>query len=186
MIDWNIAAIIAAPIVALFIGAALDRFLREKEKLIAHLGHISSFRVEPNQEGAQPYSVNTHSVVVRNTGRQTATNVRIGHNILPNVSIYPDVNHEIRDLPGGGKEILFPNIVPKKEITISYLYFPPTLWSQINTHLESDAGPIKVIAVQLQAHSPTWLIRLLAALVILGAITTGYLIFELVRRLFAM
>lgn len=149
MVDWNIAAQIAAPTIALFIGAFLNHFITNREKIITHYGHVSGFRLDPIAPSTEITYVNTHSIIIKNTGRKTATNVRVGHQILPDINIYPDIEYLVQDLPGGGKEIIFPKVIPKKEITISYLYFAPTLYNQINTHVESDIGPAKVVNAYL-------------------------------------
>lgn len=87
------------------------------------------------------------------------------------VNISPDIQYEIKDLPAGGKEILIPKLVPKKEITISYLYYPPTTWNEINTHLESDNGPLKVVQVLLQIQPPKWVLWIIWILIIVGLIS---------------
>lgn len=179
MINWDIVVQIAAPIITLVLGVVLDRLFHEKEKLISYLGHVSSFRVTPNEAGQPQYIINTHAVIIRNVGRKTATNVRLGHNFIQHVSVHPDIDYQLRDLPGGGKEILIPSLVPKKEVTISYLYFPPLTWNQINTHVESDFGPAKIVTVVLQSQSPRWLLRVLGALVIIGLVSAVYAAFEI-------
>lgn len=174
-IDWNIVATIASPIVALFIGAFLNHLLENRAKVVSYLGHVSGIRLKSE------HHVNTHSVVLRNAGRKTANNVRLGHNILPDFQIFPDIEYTVRDLPGGAKEILIPTLVPKKQITISYLYFPPLTWDQINTHLESDEGPVKVLNVLPTIQFPKWLITVLWILIGYGVIGVLYTIYELIR-----
>lgn len=144
-IDWQLAASVGMPIITFFVGALLNHLLESRPKLVSHLGFISSHRLEPNADGSPGAIVNTHSVVIRNMGRKAAINVRLGHNFLPNVNVYPDVEYEIRDLPGGGKELVFPTLVPKKEVSVNYLYFAPDTWERINTYVESDTGPAKVV-----------------------------------------
>ncbi|CAA0113807.1 Uncharacterised protein [Halioglobus japonicus] len=181
-INWDLVVQLGWPIVLLFIGALLNHLLEKRERIVAYLSHVSSFRLETNAPDAEPIWVYTHSVVVRNSGRKAATNVRLGHNVLPNVNVTPDIQYEMRELPSGGKEIVIPNLVPKKEITISYLYYPPTTWNQINTHLETDEGPIKVVRVMPQIQAPTWVLRCIWALIIIGVISLAYAAVELVQR----
>ena len=140
-IDWSVVATIGAPIIALFVGAALDRYLERRARVISYLGHVSGIQLT-RPEG--PVVVNTHSVVLRNTGGRAATNVRLGHAVLPDFQIFPDIDYTVKNLPGGQKEIVIPILVPKKDITVTYLYFPPLTWNQVNTHLESDDGPVRV------------------------------------------
>ena len=38
-----------------------------------------------------------------------------------------------------------PTLVPNEQVTISYLYFPPTTWKQINGPVKSDEGLARVL-----------------------------------------
>ena len=180
-IDWNVLATIASPIAALIIGVILDRLFENRPRLISYLGHVSGIRLHRTKEEKEDTTVNTHSVVLRNAGRKTAKNVRLGHNILPDYQVMPDIQHEVIDLPNGGKEILFPTLVPKKQITITYLYFPPTYWSQINTHIESDEGPGKFVSVLPTPQLPRWLTTIIWILIGYGVIGVIYTAYNLIR-----
>ncbi|CCU72467.1 hypothetical protein [Thalassolituus oleivorans] len=182
-IDWNLAAAVGMPILTLFLGALVNHLIESRPKLISYLGFISSHRLAPQADGSPGPIVNTHSVIIKNTGRKAASNVRLGHNFLPNVNVYPDVMYEIRDLPGGGKEILFPTLVPKTEVSINYLYFSPDTWEKVNTHIQSDDGPAKVVNVLLQPQVKPWLLRLIWAFIVTGVITCGYLSVKAVQWL---
>jgi hypothetical protein len=170
-IEWPVVATIAAPIIALFVGAALNRFLERRPRVISYLGHVSGIRLTRPQDSVV---VNTHSVVLRNAGRRAATNVRLGHAVLPDFQVFPDIDYTVRDLPGGEKEIVIPTLVPKKEVTVTYLYFPPLTWSQVNTHLESDDGPVRVIRVLPTLQLPKWAIVVLWGLIVYGVIALLY------------
>lgn len=172
-------ATIAAPIIALFVGAALDRYLERRARVVSYLGHASGIRLT-RPDG--PVVVNTHSVVVRNAGRSAAKNVRLGHVVLPDFQIFPDIEYTVRDLPGGQKEILIPTLVPKKEITVTYLYFPPLTWNQINTHLESDEGPVRVLRVLPTVQPPRWALIILWGLIVYGAVALLYTIWITIVR----
>ncbi len=73
----------AGPVIAIFVGFAINKFLSERERLIAFYGHIASHALDSVVEGKEVTHINTHAVIVRNTGRKTATDVRIRHSILP-------------------------------------------------------------------------------------------------------
>jgi hypothetical protein len=105
MIDWNVVATIAAPIVALVIGALLNHLLESRPKVSVYLAHASAFRV--NRPGQASVDIHTHSVVLTNSGRRVATNVRLGHNQLPDFQVFPDIEYHVVTLPGGGQEIQF-------------------------------------------------------------------------------
>lgn len=128
--------------------------------------------------------IGTHAVVVRNSGRLSARNVRLGHKSLPNYNIYPNTKYEVTSLPNGGKEIVFPILVPNEQITISYLYFAPTTCSEINTYIKSDEGLAKVIDVIPAPSVATWLKILIYVLLFVGLSTVIYLSIILIVALF--
>lgn len=178
-IDWSLVVDIAAPLLALVAGAALNHLLEARPRLITYLAHASAFR--SSRPDGSPFTVHTHSVVLRNSGKKAATNVRLGHNSLPDFQVFPAVQYQVVDLPNGGKELVFPVIVPQKQITVSYLYFPPIVWDQINTHLESDEGPMKVITVLPTAQLPKLQLNTVRVLIFLGLVTAVYLIYLIGR-----
>ena len=113
---------IISPLITLIFGAILKYYTEEKSKLVSYIGHISAFTLRDEQKT----NVFTHSIIVHNAGRKSARNVRLSHNVLPlNITIYPPVQYSIERNPEGSGEIVIPVLVPKEQITISYLYFPP-------------------------------------------------------------
>lgn len=174
-IDWDLVIKIAVPLFALVLGKFLDRWLTKRPKLISYLGHASSFTLR----GENPFIVHTHAIVVRNAGRETANNVRIGHNILPeNYQLYPAVPHTKEQVEGGIAEIIIPQMVSGEQITISYLYTPPLLWSQINAYTKSDEGFAKIINALPTPQLPKWIGNIIWSLVFVGVVTILYLIVE--------
>ncbi len=89
MIDWQIVTSIAVPIIMLFLGVWANRKFENKPSLISYFGHVSSFKY--TLEDGQLIDVFTHSVVLRNASRRSATNVRITHNELPDFSVWPKI-----------------------------------------------------------------------------------------------
>ena len=109
-VDWTLFARYVAPVVTLFVGAALNRYLERRPKLITFLSHAAAVAVQP-PNGA-PFNVHTHSVVVRNAGGKPAMNVRLGHALLPNYSVYPQVAYQVTPLPAGGSGDCLPEPHP--------------------------------------------------------------------------
>jgi len=67
--------------------------------------------------------------------------VRIGHNAkVHQYVIEPLVEHEVKASPVGGWEIVIPALVPNEQVRVSYLYFAPVTWHQVNTYTKSDEG----------------------------------------------
>lgn len=171
MINWPLTFSILGPISLLVIGALINRYFERRPKLLVHYGHIAAFKL--NDEART--DVFTHSVVLKNAGNTAANNVVIGHNILPNVVVFPAIQHEFRAVPDTGQEIYFPTLVPKETVTVSYLYKPPHTFKDINTYVRSDWGHAKVIKVDLQQIFPKWVTRLALFLMIIGLSAILYL-----------
>lgn len=147
------------------------RYLEGRPKLISYLVHASEFPLQNSEVKA----VRTHSIVIRNAGKQSAHNVRVGHNHLPqSYQIYPAVAHEVNNSPCGASEIVFPTLVPNEQVSISYLYFPDIFWHQINTYTKSDEGMAKVVNIIPSPQLPKWKAGLLLTFMFVGASTILY------------
>ncbi len=178
-IEWNVVATIAAPIIALFIGVWVSRRFESRPILVSYLGHVSAFKY--TLPDGRKVDIFTHSVVLRNTGRRAATNVRLHHNVLPDFNIAPSVAHSIETLADGTRDILIPTLVPGEAITISYLYFPPVTWAAVNAGIKFDGGFANAIPVLLQRQYPRWFNIAAAMLMLIGLVAVGYLGFLAMR-----
>ena len=174
-IDWNAVATIAAPIITLFLGVWVNRRFENRAVLISYFSHVSAFQHTP--PGGQLIHVNTHSVVLRNTGRQSATNVRLHHTVLPNFNIWPTIVHHVDTLPDGTRDIVIPTLVPGEQITISYLYFAPLTVGQVNSGIKCDQGFARAIPVLLQRQFPWWVNLIVGVLMIVGLVAVLYLLY---------
>ena len=67
-------------------------------------------------------------------------------------------------------------LVPGQQVTISYLYFPPTTWQDINVSVRSDEGFAKVLNVLPMVQYPKWFNAIAAGLMLIGLSTLLYLI----------
>src|SRR5688572_1854206 len=161
-IDWMVVATIGAPVIALFVGIALDRLLERKPKLIAYFLHASVFRIP----GPNPLQIHAHGIVIKNVGSRPATEIRVQHNTLPNFYVFPNVQYNVQSLPGGGDEIIFPTLVPGEQISISYLYFPPMVFTQIHAGIRHSHGFAKEVTVLPTPQLAPWLRRTLWTLVV--------------------
>jgi hypothetical protein len=180
-VDWDIVIKIIVPLGTLVLGKYLDRWLSKRPKLISYLGHSSAFIVR----STPPVNVHTHAIVVRNAGRATANQVRIGHYILPdNIQLYPSIPYTVERAQDGAAEIVIPKLVPDEQVTISYLYFPPLLWSQIHAYIKSDEGYAKILNVLPTPQLPKWTVRTIWAFIFIGVVSVIYLVIEFIRWLF--
>lgn len=155
-----------APTLAAIIGVAVKYYTEERSKLISFVGHVSVFTLQDDQKT----NVFAHSIIVRNAGRKTATNVRLGHNVFPvNVNVYPQVQYLIETTPDGSTEIVFPSLVPNEQITVSYLYFPPVTFDQTNRYTKSDDGFAKIVNVIPMPRPAKWALITAWILIFIGA-----------------
>ena len=176
-VDVGLIIAITVPVGTTILGVYLDRWLTKKPKLISYIGHTSAFNVR----GENAVVVHTHSVVVRNAGRLTANNVRIGHNFLPDsFQLYPSVAHSVERIDNGGADILIPTLVPGEQVTISYLYYPPVFWNHINAYAKSDEGLAQYLNVLPTPQLSRWQVRGIWLLMLVGGITILYLLMKLV------
>lgn len=142
--ELDVIAKLLAPILTGTVVFLVKSYLEAKPKLILYL--VQALAI-PLKDGKNT-SVNTHSIVVRNTGKKTANNVRIGHNYLPkSYQLYPKLTHEVVDGADGSKEIIIPTLVPGEQVNISYLYYPPDTYQIVNSYCKSDESSAKAISV---------------------------------------
>lgn len=173
-IDWLIVATIAGPIFGGLIGAWLVEVFAKRPRLVTYYGHVSSFTI---QTDSGQVVIFTHEVVVANNGRRTAKNVRLGHNTLPvNYQVYPVTEFDTHIIAGGkGTEIVLPNMVPGEQVTVSYVYFPPLTYNQVNTYVKSDEGAARRIEVIPQVRYSKWITMPMLVFMLIGVITVIYL-----------
>lgn len=169
--DLEVVAKLLSPLIAALIGAIAKRYFEAKPKLVSYLVHASAI---PLNDDANT-QINTHSIVVRNAGKKAAHNIRIGHNFLPKgFQIYPPVSHTILPSPSGPAEILIPTLVPNEQISISYLYFPPMTFGQINAYTKSDEGLAQIINAIPTPQPSKFVVAVLWGLIFVGASTVSY------------
>lgn len=175
-INWSIFVTIAAPIIALFVGATINGFIERKPRLIAYFTHASAFN---NIGSTNPITVHTHGIIIKNIGKKSATDVRVRHRFLPNnFNIYPIIDHNVHNLPGGGSEIVFPILVQNEQVSISYLYFPPVTYNQIHAGIRHSDGFATEVTALPTPRYPSWIHKSLLLLLILGIIALVYLVFK--------
>jgi hypothetical protein len=149
---------ILSPIITLIAGAILKHYTEKKSKIIWYLGHVSAFKVQ----STPPMDVFAHSIIVLNAGNKAAKNVRIGHNVMPpNITVHPQIQYSIEKNPNNSSEIVLPTLVSKEAVTISYLYYPPLTYDNVNTYIKSDEGlakKINIIPTQQYPKIVQWLV----------------------------
>lgn len=169
-IDIDVVGKLLAPILTAIVGFFAKRHFEARPKLITYLVHASAIPLEDEKKT----NVNTHSIVVRNSGKRTAHNVRIGHNFLPAFQIHPQLAHEVVRGANNSAEIVIPTLVPGEQINISYLYFPPDVWSQVHSYCKSDEMAAKYINIIPAAQLNKLQLAAIWSLLFIGASTLVY------------
>ena len=182
-IDWMLVATIFGPILAIAFGAWLTHIVEGRSRLLSYFVHSSAIVTNRQPGGVAPMTIHTHSIVVKNSSRKPANNVRLGHKVLPDFTIHPPIHYDVVALKDGSYEIVIPKMIRSEQLTISYLYFPPVIWDQINTYTKSDEGFAKIIPVQLMMLPPKSLLIASTALTLIGASTVLYFAAQWVRSL---
>jgi hypothetical protein len=180
--DFSIFSRVAEALIIAVLGGFIARVIERRPRVVVFYGHIGEFHLPPTQ-GNPALRVHTHTVVIRNNGRLAAHNVRVPHN-LPltpplNFSVAPQTAFTRAPLAGGGEEITFSVLVPGEQITISYLYFAPLTFNQINLPIRSDEGLARAVNVLPARQFPRWLVMFMWGLAFVGSITVIYLLVEL-------
>lgn len=175
-INWDLVLNIVIPFSTLILGKYLDKIFKPKPNLISYYGHVSAFKLRAQNNS----DVYTHSIVISNSGSVTANNVRVGHLLLPpDFVVFPNRPYKQIPTATGGDEILFDKLVPKDQITISYLYFPGITYNMINSYIQSDEGSAKVINVIPSPLPNRYVLFLAQALMAVGVIALVYVAFSL-------
>ncbi|WP_219268013.1 hypothetical protein [Pseudomonas sp. Xaverov 259] len=166
---------VAAPILTAVFGLVAKIYLDAKPKLVCYMIHSFAIPMRnQNHPDAQPLTINTHTIAVRNSGKKSATNVRIGHHSLPDFQIYPPLIHEVTRNADGTGEILIPTLVPGEQINIGYLYFPPQMYQNINSYCKSDEVLAKYLNVVPMVPLGKVQLYILWSLVFIGASSFVY------------
>ena len=190
-VDGPLAWSIAEKIALLGVGAMFTWVFERRPRLTVFFAHVGEFRMTPptpptggQQQPSQPITVHTHTIVIRNAGRLAARNIRVPHQgslARANVhfSVERGVNFQVQNLPGGEEEILFPILLPKQQVTIGYLYFPPVVAPQINLPIRSDEGFAKPLNVLPTPQFSKWLTIVFWSLAVIGLGTLLYMLVEI-------
>jgi hypothetical protein len=173
-IDFSLLWQVSEKILLVVIGAGAAQLFSQRPRLVVYYGHIGEFRLQ------QPSGkLHTHSVVIRNTGRLAANNVRVPHRGTLtaagiNISIEPDLPHQIEQMSSGGEQILFSKLAPRQQVTISYLYPQTIVVGQINLPIYCDEGQAKVLEVLPTSRPPRWVRAIAWIMAAIGLATTLY------------
>ncbi|MEX3949280.1 hypothetical protein AB4Y40_16225 [Paraburkholderia sp. EG287B] len=183
--NWDVASRLIFPIIVAILVALINRKIEYRSKVITYVAHAAGFSPPPlppalgapNPQAPQLVTTpfNTHSTILRNAGKKTAFNVRIGHSASVHVYVLePSVQHEVKSDPSGAWEIILPALVPNEQVMVSYLYYPPLTWRQINSYAKSDEGFAKYLNVLPTPQPPRWALIIATTFFYLGVVAVAY------------
>lgn len=171
--DFDLTIKVAGPVLGGLITKLFGDWLERRPRLVCFHLHNSAVRLR-EKPGTAEVTMHFHSIVVANQGKEPANNVRLGHNVRPDFDIFPAIEYEINQLPGGSEEILIPLLAPKEQLTISYAYFPPLLFTQTNTYVRCDEGAARILMVLPTIQPPRWILYAVWIFAAVGAISITY------------
>jgi len=167
MADYMSVVTAVAPIATVVVGYFGKRALDLKPRVVAFMASANSVVMGKGLETET--TINSHVLIIRNDGGLAARNVRITHDHFPpNISVYPGVEYVPFENPQGFTELQFPLLAPGQQISVSYMYFPPLIWPQINCDVYSETGRAERVALLPRPRPARWIVVLRSALMFLG------------------
>lgn len=177
--DVTLIIKIVSPIIATITSVVAKKILETKPQLITYLVHAAAIPLTniPNNPQVNEF-VNSHSIVIRNVGKKTANNIRVGHYTLPtNFQLQPNLSYQVTSTSNNGAEILIPTLVPSEQITISYLYFHPLYVNLIHSYTKCDEGLAKFVDITIIEQPKKVLIITMWLLMVIGlSVVINYLL----------
>lgn len=170
------------------VGYAFRYFFERRTRLVVFFSHVGEFHLAPTPTVPNGTTVHTHAVELRNAGRLPAHNVRVPHRFAVgpggvNVSLFPNLPYTTNTLANGGEEIQIDVLTPQQQVTLSYLYFPPLTFNQIHEPIRCDEMMARQVSVLPTIVYPRWVRGIAWGVLLVGFVTTFYLLAELVRFL---
>ncbi len=182
-IDWIGVSQIAGPILGAALGAVAHWWFTRGPRLVVYFGHTSAFTIRWGQSNpSPPTTIHTHTLIIRNIGRVAANNVRVGHFVWPDYfDVQPPTQHRVEGVSNSNsKEIVIDKIVPRDEVHISYLYYPPLTWQRIHSSVKSDEGRATTWVVALQRVLPNWFNVQATIVYLIGIVAIVYVIIAVI------
>src|SRR6266852_7016195 len=131
--DWELAAKVGIAVLTVLLTEISRQRFERRPRLIAYYSSVCAFPPPSAAPAppAEPTFTFTHSIVVRNAGKKSAFNVRVGHyGGKVTFEVSPPMNHTVQENPHAGWEILIPTLVPYEQVQIHTCTFrqprPPT------------------------------------------------------------
>jgi hypothetical protein len=91
------------------------------------------------------------------------------------------VPHTVETLPDNTQDIAIPTLIPREQLTISYLYAPTLTFDQVNQGVKCDQGFARVFPVVVQRQRPRWFLIIGQVILLVGVGSVAYLVYRVAR-----
>lgn len=167
---------------------ALNRFFKSKAKLDWFEPHSFTYltrnatRDEDGSETVNTLVIHTKTVVVRNSGRETATKVELVFNWKPMcINMWPPRHHDEHQDGDNRYSIIYDSLAPGEFVGCSLLSVSHELPNLVNVRSEQCVAQNVVMLPQPIVSG--WLRVLLSTLLAVGSVATIYLAISLIQWL---
>ncbi len=152
------------------LSARLLPYFQPRPIVVWGISHGFTFRIRRDGSKPDTFLVYTGSVFVQNIGRETARDIEVHLNYAPQViEIWPSFDFEKSVNPEGRFIVRIKSLGPKESLTIEMLSehvkIPDTL------RVRSPQGDARQVPLRTAENVPNWKIRIVLALLLLGAFT---------------
>jgi len=177
---WSLATVLFA--------TTVNRFARLRPRIYYSIHHSSSILVnEPRLDAkgsilSPNQIVHMASIVVENGGISTAKALEIAFAFKPKImNVSPRRAYSESTSPLGGHSIKFDSIAPSEQTKIDIMSINEDL--PILTAVRSDECQGKYIMMAPQRIWPSWFTRSIGVVLLIGAISSVYLLIRLIQTI---
>jgi hypothetical protein len=172
----EVLAVVIAALLSLLSWIVL-RILTPRARIAWGISHQHAFLLQNLQSQTIVY---TREIWIQNIGRARAEGLEVILNAAPNhFDVWPQRHFAQLTNPNGNLIIKFDDLNRREHVTISM--FQPMIQLPLVTNVRWSGGQGMQLPMAPQRVWPNWFIRVLFALLILGAFTILYVIVRLVQ-----
>lgn len=179
--------LIASTLITVILTFVIRKFLEKRSPLIfSYLTTTTGKIALPKAENPCSVPINTHTLIISNPYNHLIKDVHVINYLPPQlitegiksiadiITLFPVIDYEIKKSQNVGsvEEIIFPKLLPKQSIIITYMYNITVNFKEFNISATSDEGIAKLVPYVPQQIFPKWLSILLWVLIGIGSIVT--------------
>lgn len=162
------------PVLLTAVIGMIGRYLSAKPRVVWGVSHQFAFNVGPRTEEATGI-IYTRSLIVQNMGRAAARDINVIFNFKPNhYQLWPHQNYTTSDNPEKNHIILVPSLGKGNHFRIEMV---SVFDLPIAMTVRDSGGDRKQVDLRQVQQFPSWVYRMILALMVLG-------IFSLIQNIF--